>query len=239
MNLSRWPVLLAGVLFVATAAAADKPRTHFPSSRISFGTPADLNALLAGRSVGAKPGVRGLRPGGRETILLARAIHRLMPGGVAEFEQVLITPSHVAMIRTNGLVDVLRRADAEAQVKSGTTFVAQRVPVDIGAVGRSIFAEPGPNRTWFLYRQLPHALGDVASRDVHTSFSVDHENAIHPFGAQGKTVRLAIPDELFKNAREGREGAVGWNAFGDGYSTGLEVEKEVQIPSKRIRDLLH
>jgi hypothetical protein len=226
--------LLALTLPRAASAAPRGPR--FDPQKIGVVEKEGLRVLVASRPKKAAFGPRALRQAGRSAVELARRIALLMPSGPAGYKKVLIGPSNVALLRKDGVVEIIRRTDAEVQIASGKTLERVSVQVGIHGPGFPLLAEAGPGATLCLYRQLPKkARGEVASTFVHTSFALGAEDAYHPFGQAGKTVRIAVPRALFDDAVEGRAGAVGWNNLGDGYSTGLEVETEIQIPSSSIR----
>jgi len=235
----RVPCTLTLVLAVVGVSSAEaRERVRFDPARIGVAGAPALRSALAARQVQASYGARALRRAGRAAVHLARRIDKLMPDGPAAYDRVLITPAHVALLRKGGPVELIRRADAEAQLRTGQPLGRDRLNVGIRAGLFPIFAEAGPGDTVFLYRQLPaSSCGEIASTDCHTSFALGAEDAFHPFGRPGKTVRLAVPRKSFDDAVNGVAGAVGWNNLGHGYDTGLEVETEVQIPSSHVRQL--
>jgi len=236
----RLLVVVIAVLATNASAQTFRSRTHFAPARIGVTTNRSLQAFIAGKPLRAQFGKQALRAAGKETVSLGAAVHRLMPDTPVGVERVLITPTHVALIHGSGLVDLVRRQDARSQIATRTVQSKTSCAVGIGVRGFPINATRGPADTILLYRQLPTAArGEVASRDGNTSFALGQGDAYHPFGTAGKTVRLAMPRATFDRAVQGTEGAVGWNNLGDGYSTGLEVLTEVQIPSSRIRELFH
>jgi hypothetical protein len=238
MRICTLPLVLAIVAGLSSAEAREPRPDRFDPARIGVAAAPALRSALAGQQVQASYGARALRRAGRPAVHLARQIHKLMPDGPAAYDRVLITPAHVALLRKGGPVELIRRADAEAQLGSGQPLGRDRLNVGIRAGLFPIFAEAGPGDTVFLYRQLPaSSCGEIASTDCHTSFALGAEDAFHPFGRPGKTVRLAVPRKSFDNAVNGVAGAVGWNDLGHGYDTGLEVETEVQIPSSHVRQL--
>jgi hypothetical protein len=235
-------LLFVGVILVSSTARAKTPfrsRTHFNPAQIGVTTNSALRSFISGGQLqSTRFGKRALRAAGKPTIQLAAGVHRLMPKGPQGYEKTLITPSHVALVHSSGLIELIRRPDAQAQISSRKVTTGERFSVGIGGRGFPIMARKGPADTVLLYRQLPvKSGGQISSTDINTSFALSKADAFHPFGKQGKTVRLAMPRKTFNDAVEGKKGAVGWNNFGDGYSTGLEVLTEVQIQSNSIRKL--
>ncbi len=224
-------------LLSGSAQAANEYR--FDLNRIGVSKAKNLRSLIKGKTPYAHFGASALHSAGITTLQLAQQIHRLMPA-IKDYDKVFITPGHVALQRKDGIREVLCRHDAMQHILRNKQLASKKIEVGIGWRGSSIWAEKGPNKTIFLYRQLPQsAKGQISSTDGNTSFALGKGDAMHPFGAAGPTVKVAVPVEIFNRAVDGKEGAVGWNNYGDGYSTGLEVLTEVQLSSSRVGKLFN
>ena len=151
------------------------------------------------------------------------------------YERAYVSDSHVALVRKSGIIDLVTTQDAAAHVKAGKAVSNESVNVGVGARGRYMLAEHGPNNTLRLYRQLPKkAAGQVASTDGNTSFALTKADAYHPFGEPGKTVTVAVPRVLFDKALSGELGGSGWTGGG----IGIDVLEEVQIDSSHVKKLV-
>lgn len=187
-----------------------------------------VRSLMAGKKVNLRQ-----RTGDR----LARKIAKALPLEAEHYKRAVVGQKFVMAERRDGVLEVYPRSLIANMLKTGQkgTDLGKR-QVGTVARGRPIFAENGPEGTTALYRQLPaSATGGIASTDINTSFALRKDDAMHPFGPKGLTVRFVLPTKLFQDAVEGRAGAVGWNNLGDGYSYGIDVAEEVQIPSEKVR----
>lgn len=235
------PAVVTGLLVLLASPLADAEpapkRTRLDASRIGVASNSQVRSLVAGEACQLACGPRALRQAGRATVQLARSLAGLIPEGGGSCSRVLITPTLVVLERSNGLVDLMPRADVTAQLKSGSPLPVERQKIGVKSMGRYVYADAGPNGTLMLYRQLPRAArGEVASSGGYTSFALSLEDAFHPFGQAGRTVRVAVPKAALDDAIAGRAGGVGWCGQ-DGYSLGIDVEEEVQIPSAKVRQL--
>jgi len=238
--MKKWQLLLSALCtFLITQPAQAAQEYRFNINRIGIGERGSLRSALIGQTRKIHYGINALNRAGNKTKKLARQIHKLMPR-LEDYSKVLITPNHVSLTRKDGLHEVYRRWDAEKHLASRKPLVQGQVTVGHGWRGQAITAKTGLNNTIFLYRQLPgKAEGQISSTDINTSFALGKQDAYHPFGTPGNTVRIALPASVLNRAIEGREGAVGWNNLGDGYSTGLEVLTEVQLCSRRVGKLFN
>ncbi len=163
----------------------------------------------------------------------ARAGYALLfPTGAVRHVRVMRSDSHVILERPDGVLDVVRHSDANAQIQTGQNV--QSAPAAEFRVGhaRWIRYEAGPNGTVRVYRQLPRtAGGKIASTHALTSFALTARDALHPFGERGITVCVAIPRDLLDAAVAGSLGGAGWSGGG----LGIDVFEEVQIDSKALR----
>jgi hypothetical protein len=221
-------VALLCTLFSAYALAAEPLRKPFPRAQV-VSTDADgMRELLAHGRVAP----RADRQAHAASQRLADGLHLLMPEGADAYEKVVIGPTHLALVRRSGIIDVVAHSDAEAQVHAGPAR-ASRIEVGSGPRGNALYAEEGPGGTIRLYRQLPLAAkGEISSRDGFTSFALTAGDAYHPFDAAGKTVTLSIPRSLFERVRSGELGGTGWAGNG---GIGIDVLEEVQIDSRALR----
>lgn len=232
-------ISLCLTIWLISSSALATREYRFDINKIGVGKANALRSKVLGQTQNIQFGAGAIANAGMETTRLAQQIHRLMPSH-GDYEKVLITPDHVALQRKDGIHEVIRRHDAMQHILQNKQLTPKKIEVGIGWRGSSIWAEKGPNKTVFLYRQLPgRAEGQISSSHGNTSFALGKEDALHPFGNQGPTVRVAVPAAVFTKAVDGKEGAVGWNNYGDGYSTGLEVLTEVQLSSSRVSKLFN
>lgn len=242
--------LVASLLTAAVPAWADPPRpvaaaaapapaaaAKFAPHQIEWGSHADLRAMFAGAPQAPRPsGAAAIAKMPAPAAHIAENAHLLVPGGsaqVARYARVVVTPTHVALVRHDGVIDVVRHEDASAQIARGT-----HVPVEkeyIATVGHTALRlEHGPGDTVRLYRQLPVAAkGEIASSYELTSFAIDHEDAFHPFGKPATTVSLAVPRAVYQGAVDTTHGGTGWSGGG----IGIDVLGEVQIDTHLIKVL--
>jgi hypothetical protein len=157
---------------------------------------------------------------------IAANVHLLMSDGPDAYERVLVTPTHVVLVRRSGIIDLVSHSDAEAQIRAGQPAIPRKIDVGVGPMGRTMFAEEGPGGTVRLYRQLPHAAsGEIPSTGGFTSFALTEADAYHPFGAAGKTVTITIPRSMLERVKSGELGGTGWTGGG----MGMDVIEEVQV----------
>lgn len=202
---------------------------RFPRAKISFVGAGQLRDLIAGRK--APSGAADHAETAVGAHALVEGLHLLVGKNA---DRILVSPRHVAIVRSDGTIDILRRADAEAQVRSG--LPVPDAPLNVGrGVRGPLLAEQGPAGSVRLFRQLPERAGsDIASTDFYTSFALGREAALHPFGPAGKTVSVSIPRALFDRAVNGEIGGSGWLGGG----MGIDEPTEVQIESRVLRDFL-
>lgn len=216
------PAKPANVLHAPAAPA------HFPPAKIATGDAAKLRALIAGGRAAAHAG-----PAAPVDKTIEANVHLLMSAGPEAYDQVLVTPSHVALVRKSGIVDLVSHADAKAQIASGKAHENKRVQIGIGPRGFPLFGEEGPNGSLRLYRQLPvTAKGEVPSVDDFTSFALTGDDAFHPWGEAGHTVTITIPHELLERIKTGELGGTGW--LGQG-GIAIDVVQEVQIQTNVLK----
>lgn len=201
----------------------------FPASKISSGDAAALRGLVANGHEAVAKGVGA----GRVDPAILDNVHLLMPGGTDGYAHVMVTPTHVALVRKSGIVDLVSHADAKAQIATGKAHEDKRIEIGIGPRGFPLMAEEGPNGTVRLYRQLPKAAnGEVPSVDEHTSFALTVADAFHPWGESAHTVTITVPHELLKRVESGELGGTGWRGIG---GIGIDVVQEVQIETRVLR----
>jgi hypothetical protein len=204
----------------------------FPEHRIATTDAAGLRAILGGASPAPILVTGSVTPAAAAKAITAN-VHLLMEGGPEKYERVFVSPTHVALVRRSGIIDLVSHADAEAQIRSGQPMTPRRVDIGWGPRGRIMFAEEGPGGTIRLYRQLPQAAhGDLVTPDGYTSFALTEADAYHPFGPPGKTVTLSIPRPMFDRVVKGELGGTGWAGGG---GLGIDVEEEMQIDSRVLK----
>ena len=219
----------------ATAPAAASTQTHFEDHQIHAASAEELRSLLAGQPPKpAATGIAAVRAVSPDAAHLAAHAHLLVPGGapnVKQYARVVVSPTHVALVRHDGVVELVRHEDAKVQIARGTPVSTEREHV--AQVGRTaLHLEHGPGDTVRLYRQLPEAAkGETASKDHLTSFALSHDDAYHPFGPPGTTVVVAMPRALYQGAVDQTHGGTGWSGGG----MGIDVLGEVQIESHLVR----
>ncbi len=225
------PSVAAGESFVASTGSGS---ARFPLGRIEIADSAALRPLLSTGKYATHSGKMAFRKLGRGSTRIAKQVHLLMHQPAESYEKVVLMPSAVALVRKDGVVDVINRKDAEAQIASGQPVGREQTQVGIKPRGFPVLAEHGPNNTYRLYRQLPLvAHGEIASKDGHTSFALSGRDAYHPFGEAGKTVTLSVPRHVFDAAMNGELGGAGW--AGTGPHLGIDVVEEIQIDSGHVR----
>ena len=229
--------ILFTLALAALPAHADSAR--FPVAKVEVADRSALSSVLSGKAYATKPGRWAYRSLGRGGVRIAKHLHLLMHQGVDAYDKVVLTPNVVALVRKDGLVDVIRRADAEAQVATGKPVGQERVAVGAKARGMTVWAEAGPGDTFRLYRQLPVAAnGEIASsHSGYTSFALSHGDAFHPFGTAGKTVTLSVPRTLFNRAANGELGGAGFTHSPGAHTLGIDVVEEIQIDSAHVKDV--
>ncbi len=217
------PAKPANVLHAPVAPAP------FPAAKVATGDAAKLRALI----VGGHAAATHAGPSAPVDKAIEQNVHLLMSAGPEAYDQVLVTPSHVALVRKSGIVDLVSHADAKAQIASGKAHENKRVQIGIGPRGFPLFGEEGPNGSLRLYRQLPvTAKGEVPSIDDFTSFALTGDDAFHPWGEAGHTVTITIPHELLERIKTGELGGTGWLGHG---GIAIDVVQEVQIETKVLK----
>jgi hypothetical protein len=226
----------------APAAAAKSANTlhgaapapaRFPASRISTGDAAKLRALVVSGRAGAAEAANASSGAAPVDKVIADNVHLLMSAGPDAYEHVMVTPSHVALVRRSGIVDLVSHADAKAQIATGKPHENKRVQLGIGPRGFPLWGEDAPNGSLRLYRQLPvTAKGEVPSIDEFTSFALTGDDAFHPWGEAGQTVTITIPHELLDRITTGELGGTGWRGLG---GIAIDVAQEVQIDTKVLK----
>ncbi len=219
------PAKAANILHAAAPAPA-----RFPASKISTGDAARLRALVAAGSTGAAEGSGSAAPVDKA---IEANVHLLMSAGPDAYEHVMITPSHVALVRKSGVVDLVSHADAKAQIATGKPHENKKVQLGVGPRGFPLWGEDAPNGSLRLYRQLPKAAkGEVFATDGFTSFALTEADAFHPWGEAGQTVTITIPHELLERIKTGELGGTGWIGLG---GLAIDVVQEVQIDTKVLK----
>ncbi|MCC6746146.1 MAG: hypothetical protein IT371_00720 [Deltaproteobacteria bacterium] len=212
----------------------------FSVDRIKVGPEGCFRPWLLGRGAPLPQGQAALALVTEAQRAVIGRLAELMPFGPAGYQEVLVTPRHLAFRRQPtvdgcAVVDLLRFEDAAAQLATGRSLALAKTCVGHAGAGREVRAEVGPVDTLRLYRQLPaRAEGDVASTDGFTSFALSLADAFHPFGAAGPTVAFCVPRPLFDRAVRGEAGGTGWTGGG----LGIDVEEEVQLDTHALRPLL-
>lgn len=204
------------------------PHVSFPASKVSTGDATRLRALVAGH--GAKAPAASGAPVDR---VITDNVHLLMSAGPDAYESVLVTPTHVALTRKTGIIDLVSHADAKQQIASGQVHENKRIQLGVGPRGFPLMGEEGPNGTVRLYRQLPKAAnGEVSATDEFTSFALTAADAFHPWGEAAQTVSITIPHELLGRIETGELGGTGWRGLG---GIAIDVVQEVQIDTKVLK----
>lgn len=218
-----------------TAQPAKSESAHvpvFPAAKVAIGEASSLRGFIAGAApAGGRP--VALTPAAKE---ISEHLHLLMPGGTEKFERAFVTPTHVALVRKSGIIDVLTHEDAQAQIKTGQPIEPKRVEVGYGPKGFPVFAEEAPNGKIRLYRQLPKAAhGEISATDDFTSFALTEADAFHPWGEAGQTVTITIPRALLDRITTGELGGTGWVGKG---GIAIDVVQEVQISTPILKSYL-
>lgn len=208
--------------------AAAPAHAVFPASKITTGDAGKLRSLVSG---GAHPAGHG--PSGPVDKVIVDNVHLLMSSGPDAYEHVMVTPSHVALVRKSGVIDLISHADAKAQIATGKPHENKRVQLGVGPRGFPLYGEEAPNGQLRLYRQLPKASkGEVSATDAFTSFALTEADAYHPWGDPGHTVTITIPHELLDRIVTGELGGTGWRGLG---GIAIDVAQEVQIETPVLR----
>ncbi len=231
--------ILIGLCACTSLAQADghpmgtpQPAKRFPLSHVSSASESAVRPLLANDPVAAS----ALKAASQSH--LSDNLHLLMPAGPDVYQRVVITPEHVLMERHDGIIDVVKRSDAEAQIQSGQNIPTEKIEVGLLPRMVPLFAEHGPAGTVRLYRELPvNAKGEIASSDFNTSFALDGKDALHPFGSAGRKVSISVPRSFFDRAANGEIGGAGWLESGMNYP--IDTPSELQINSGHLRNLLN
>lgn len=201
----------------------------FPPSKITSGDATKLRALVAG---GAHPAAHG-GPAAPVDKAIADNVHLLMSAGADAYDSVMVTPSHVALVRKSGVIDLVSHADAKAQIATGKPHENKRIQLGIGPKGFPLMGEEAPNGQIRLYRQLPKAAkGEVSATDEFTSFALTEADAYHPWGEAAQTVTITIPHELLGRIETGELGGTGWRGLG---GIAIDVVQEVQIQTPVLK----